>query len=155
MPNSYAILPLLKNWLSFPRNHQPSVPSQLRDLEGSLSLPPEVFAWPAFVQIIIAAGSLCVQKHVISWRQLVTTLLPISSPQILSTFSSMTVHEKCKVGRQVWWGGPGGEFKREQGEVDMMRTHCTCVLHFQRVLKNNGELSCKIRNMDLDPDKIV
>lgn len=49
----------------------------------------------------------------------------------------------------------GGEFKREQGEMDMMRTHCTCVLHFQRVLKNNGELSCKIRNMDLDPDKIV
>lgn len=38
----------------------------------------------------------------------------------------------------------GGEFKREQGEVDMMRIHCTCVLNFQRVLKNNGELSGKI-----------
>lgn len=37
-----------------------------------------------------------------------------------------------------------GEFKREQGEVDMIRIHCTCVLDFQRVLKNNGELSGKI-----------
>lgn len=144
---SFCSFSPLKRWHSFPRNYQPSVPSQLRDLEGSLSLPSEVFAWLAFVQIIIAVGSLCVQKHVIYWRQPVTAPLPISSPQILSTFSSVMVHEKCEVGKQVWWGGLGEEFKREQKRVDMIRLYCTCVLNFQRVLKNNGELSSKIWNM--------